>query len=99
MRTRSACLAVLATGLAFALAPALAAPPNDAEGARIQQILAQRAQVRERPAVARSHDGQHLAWIPSHGGERTLMLASWKGQNAHAIAIPGGCGEQGIRWA
>jgi len=99
MRTRSTCLALWAIGLAFTLASALAAPKKDAEGARIQQILAQRAQVKEIPAVALSYDGQHLAWIESHGGDRTLMLGSWKGSDAHAVGIPGGCHGEGIRWA
>ncbi|HJP98653.1 MAG TPA: hypothetical protein VJ862_08845 [Rhodanobacteraceae bacterium] len=99
MRTRSACLILLAVGLASMFQPALAAPQKDAEGAHIRQTLARRSQVKEFPAVALSWDGQHLAWITAHGGEHALMLASWKGGNAHPVAIPGGCHEEGVRWA
>ncbi|MGH8216338.1 MAG: S9 family peptidase, partial [Rhodanobacteraceae bacterium] len=99
MRTPPACLALLAASLVFTLTPALAAAPKAAEGARIEKILAQRAQVREIPAVALSYDGQHLAWISSQGDQTTLMLGSWKGRDARAISIPGGCREEGIRWA
>ncbi|MGH8111682.1 MAG: prolyl oligopeptidase family serine peptidase [Rhodanobacteraceae bacterium] len=86
------------TPCAFADAPpasAHAAPEN----ARVEQILAQRAAVKDIPAVALSHDGRHLAWIVSHEGKTELMLGAWNGQNAHAVAIPDGCRETGIRWA
>jgi len=86
----------------FAAAPVLQAkapPAASSENARIEQILAQRAKVRQIPAVALSYDGQHLAWIVSHGDDTELMLGSWNGRNAHAVAIPGGCREEGLRWA
>src|SRR6185437_450089 len=86
----------------FAAAPVLQAkapPAASSEKARIEQILAQRAKVRQVPAVALSYDGQHLAWIVSHGDDTELMLGSWNGRNAHAVAIPGGCREEGLRWA
>jgi dipeptidyl aminopeptidase/acylaminoacyl peptidase len=99
MRRPSTHIALLAAGLAFVLAPALAAAPRDTRSASIERILAQRAQVKEVPAVALSYDGQHLAWISSKGDQTILMLGSWTGRNAHAIEIPGGCREEGIRWA
>lgn len=99
MSMRTACLALLAAGLAFTTVAAPAALPKDGESARIERILAQRAQVKEIPAVALSHDGQHLAWIRAHGDQTTLMLSSWQGRDAHAIEIPGGCREEGLRWA
>jgi dipeptidyl aminopeptidase/acylaminoacyl peptidase len=77
-------------------------PPTSAsasEHARIEQILAQRAKVREVPAVALSHDGQHLAWVVAHDEQTELMLGSWNGQDAHPVAIPGGCREEALRWA
>jgi dipeptidyl aminopeptidase/acylaminoacyl peptidase len=99
MRRPSTHIALLAAGLAFVLAPALAAAPKDTRSASIERILAQRAQVKEVPAVALSYDGQHLAWISSNGDQTTLMLGSWTGRKARAIEIPGGCREEGIRWA
>ncbi|MGH8192539.1 MAG: prolyl oligopeptidase family serine peptidase [Rhodanobacteraceae bacterium] len=102
MFARPALLAVLAAGLAFTLSPAWATPPQNAETAEtahIERILAQRAKVQRIPAVALSFDGQHLAWIVSHKDEKTLMLSAWNGQHPHAVKIPGGCGEEGIRWA
>ncbi|MDE2498464.1 MAG: S9 family peptidase [Xanthomonadaceae bacterium] len=93
---------LLVVSAALAIAPGLRAkaPPVAAsENARIEQILAQRAEVRNIPAVALSYDGQHLAWLVSHGDDTELMLGAWNGQGAHAIAIPGGCREQGLRWA
>ncbi|MBS0383611.1 MAG: S9 family peptidase [Proteobacteria bacterium] len=91
---------MLAISFVFApLARADAPTPAQAESARIDQILAQRAAVKDIPAVALSHDGQHLAWLVSHEGKTTLTLASWNGQNARATAIPGDCHEQGLRWA
>jgi dipeptidyl aminopeptidase/acylaminoacyl peptidase len=85
----------------FAAAPALLAkaPPASPENAKIEQILAQRAQVRSIPAVALSHDGRYLAWISTHGEATTLTMAAWNGAHAHAVAIPGDCREEGIRWA
>ncbi|MGH8146982.1 MAG: alpha/beta fold hydrolase [Rhodanobacteraceae bacterium] len=99
MSARMSLLALAAAGLVFTLTPALATPPKNTENARIEHILAQRAKVKEIPAVALSYDGQHLAWIVAHGGKTELMLASWKGQDAHPVAIPGDCREDGIRWA
>ena len=78
---------------------AKAPPANAAENARIEHILAERAKVRQIPAVALSHDGQHLAWVVAHREQTQLMLGSWNGQNAHAVAIPGGCREEDLRWA
>ncbi|MGN6788663.1 MAG: alpha/beta fold hydrolase [Rhodanobacteraceae bacterium] len=82
---------------------AAAKPPTPAttapESARIEHILAQHAKVREILAVALSYDGQHLAWVVAHGEQTVLMLGSWNGQNAHAVTIPGGCREAGLRWA
>ncbi len=51
------------------------------------------------PAVALSHDAQHLAWITAHAGKTELMLGSASGNNAHAVDIPGDCTETGLRWA
>lgn len=61
-------------------------------------------QVTQIPAVAVSTatddaDAPNLAWIESTAGATTLMLASLTGKNAHAVAIPGGCVEVGLRWA
>ncbi|HVU83155.1 MAG TPA: S9 family peptidase, partial [Rhodanobacteraceae bacterium] len=96
-------LLLLAASAAFVLAPGLQAkaPPAGAssENAKIEQILAQHAKVRDIPAVALSYDGQHLAWVVAHDEKTELMLGAWNGQNAHAVAIPGGCREEGIRWA
>jgi len=95
---------LVATAL-FAAAPALQAkaPPastgTSPENAKIEQILAQRAKVRDIPAVALSYDGQHLAWIVAHDEQTQLMLGAWNGQDAHAVAIPGDCREEGVRWA
>ena len=91
----------LATAL-LVVAPVLQAkapPAAGSENAKIEQILAQRAKVRQIPAVALSHDGQHLAWLVSHDDDTRLMLGAWNGQSAHAITLPGGCREQGLRWA
>ena len=94
------CLALLLACFAFApLAQADAPSSAQSETARIEQILAQRARVRDIPAVALSYDGQHLAWLVSHDDKTTLTLASWNGQNARAIAIPGDCHEEDLRWA
>lgn len=93
---------LLAVSAALAIAPGLPAkaPPAAAsENARIEQILAQRAKVRNIPAVALSYDGQHLAWLVSHGDDTELMLGAWNGQGAHAVAIPSDCREEGLRWA
>ncbi|HJR11968.1 MAG TPA: alpha/beta fold hydrolase [Rhodanobacteraceae bacterium] len=93
---------LLAVSAALAIAPGLQAkaPPAAAsENARIEQILAQRAKVRNIPAVALSYDGQHLAWLVSHGDDTELMLGAWNGQGAHAVAIPSDCREEGLRWA
>jgi Tol biopolymer transport system component len=93
-------LFLLAALAAFAIAPGASAKAPPAPGSvRIEHILAQRAKVNGIPAVALSHDGQHLAWIVEQHDKTTLMLGAWNGQNAHAIAIPGGCGNQAIRWA
>lgn len=51
------------------------------------------------PAVALSYNGQRLAWIATRGGKAEPMLASWKGTNAHAIAITDACPATGLRWA
>jgi dipeptidyl aminopeptidase/acylaminoacyl peptidase len=87
----------------FAVAPGLVAkmPPADTaqENARIEQILAQRAKVKQIPAVALSYDGQHLAWVVAHDDKAELMLGAWNGQHARAASIPGDCQEQDIRWA
>ncbi|MGH8161708.1 MAG: S9 family peptidase, partial [Gammaproteobacteria bacterium] len=69
------------------------------ETARIKQILAQRAKVKHIPAVALSRDGRYLAWIVSHKDKTRLMLASWNGQKARTVKIPGGCKEEGLQWA
>ncbi|HKV65059.1 MAG TPA: S9 family peptidase, partial [Rhodanobacteraceae bacterium] len=92
---------VLAATAVFATAPALQAkvPPASPENAKIEQILAQRAKVRSIPSVALSHDGQRLAWITAHDDKTELTLGAWNGAHARAIAIPGGCREEGIRWA
>ncbi len=82
-----------------ALAKAPPASTNASENTRIEHILAQRAKVKQIPAVALSHDGQHLAWVVAHDEQTELMLGSWNGQNAHAVSIPGGCREEDLRWA
>ncbi len=78
---------------------ALAGAPPASESVRIQQILAQRAKVVRIPAVALSQDGRQLAWVVSHAGKTELMLGAWNGRHAHAVAIPGGCHAEGLRWA
>ncbi|TAN02814.1 MAG: S9 family peptidase [Rhodanobacteraceae bacterium] len=90
--------ALIATPIGFAKAPP-ASGGTSPENARIEQILAQRAKVNRISAVALSYDGQHLAWIVSHHDKTELMLGAWNGQHAHAVAIPGGCHEEGLRWA
>ena len=98
-------LVLLVACVAFAVASGVRAkaPPASAgtspENAHIERILAQRAKVKEIPAVALSYDGQHLAWIVSHEDKTELMLGAWNGRNAHTVAIPGDCHEQGLRWA
>ena len=79
--------------------PPPASASTSPENARIGHILAQHAKVKQIPAVALSYDGQHLAWVVAHHNTTELMLGSWNGQNAHAVAIPGDCREEGIRWA
>jgi acylaminoacyl-peptidase len=71
--------------------------PHAATG--IARILAQRERVQEIPAVALSHDGRYLAWIVSHHDKTRLELASPSGADARTIAIPGGCRDEGLRWA
>lgn len=85
--------------MAFCATPAFAEAPPASEHARIEHILAQRAKVKQIPAVALSHDGQHLAWVVAHDEQTELMLGSWNGQNARPITIPGGCREEDLRWA
>ncbi|MGH8184332.1 MAG: TolB family protein, partial [Rhodanobacteraceae bacterium] len=105
MRPTRSGLILLAALTAFVVTPAslAKAPPASAgtspENARIEQILAQRAKVKEIPAVALSYDGQHLAWVVSHQNKTELMLGAWNGHDAHAVAIPGNCHEEGLRWA
>jgi acylaminoacyl-peptidase len=83
-----------------ALAPnVVAKTPPVSENTRIEHILAQRAKVKEIPAVALSHDGQHLAWVVSHDGKTQLMLGAWNGQDAHTVKLPGDCDEEDLRWA
>ena len=100
MSASARCFALLLASLVFA-PPARAEAPQSAqsENARIEHILAQRARVRDIPAVALSWDGQHLAWVVSHDDKTTLTLASWSGRNARPLEIPGDCSEEGIRWA
>ena len=100
MKTSRPIFILLAGLAAFALAsPARANAPPTSENARIEYILAQRAKVKQIPAVALSHDGQHLAWIVSHAGKTRLMLSTWNGQHAHGIVLPGGCRAEDLRWA
>lgn len=99
MHARSACLVLLAAGLVFTLKAAPAASPKDAEGARINPILTQRGKVKRIPAVALSYDGQYMAWIVSQHGKTELELGNPSGKNVRTMAIPGDCGEAGIRWA
>ncbi|HKT41068.1 MAG TPA: prolyl oligopeptidase family serine peptidase [Rhodanobacteraceae bacterium] len=92
----------LVATMVLAFSPGLQAkapPAVSPENARIEQILAQRAKVRHIPAVALSWDGQHLAWLVSHGDDAALMLGAWNGQGARAVTLPGGCRAEGIRWA
>ena len=93
-------LLLVATAV-FAAAPLLQAkaPPASSENAKIEQILAQRARVRNTPAVALSNDGQHLAWIVSHDDKTELTMGAWNGARARAVPIPGDCREEGLHWA
>lgn len=93
---------LLVVSAVFAAAPVLQAktpPAASSENAKIEQILAQRAKVRQIPAVALSYNGQHLAWIVAHGDKTELTLGAWNGAHAQAVPIPGDCREEGIRWA
>ncbi|HEY8228969.1 MAG TPA: prolyl oligopeptidase family serine peptidase [Rhodanobacteraceae bacterium] len=93
---------LLVVSAVFAAAPVLQAKTPAAassENAKIEQILAQRAKVRQIPAVALSYNGQHLAWIVAHGDKTELTLGAWNGAHAQAVPIPGDCREEGIRWA
>ena len=99
---RPGLLLLAALFIAACAPPALAKPPastSASENARIEHILAQRAKVKQIPAVALSYDGQHLAWVVAHDEKTELMLGSWNGQNVHSIAIPGDCREEDLRWA
>jgi len=82
---------ILATAIAaLLLAPAAFAAPQAAGAATGAPQI---------PGVALSHDGEHLAWINARNGTARLMLASWTGSNAHAVALPGNCPAAGVRWA
>ncbi|TAM98425.1 MAG: S9 family peptidase [Rhodanobacteraceae bacterium] len=93
-----ACAAFVAVSGAWAKEPPASAGTSP-KNAHIERILAQRAKVKEIPAVALSYDGQHLAWIVSHEDKTELMLGAWNGRNAHTVVIPGDCHEEGLRWA
>ena len=85
---------LLVVSAVFAAAPVLHAktPPGaSSENAKVEQILAQRAKVRQIPAVALSYNGQHLAWIVAHADKTELMLGAWNGEHAQAVPIPGDC--------
>ena len=100
MSLRAASFALLASTLLFA--PPMQAAPTPAttnENARIEHILAARAKVQQIDTVALSPDGRYLAWTIVQGDKSRLMLGAWNGEDAHAVTIPGGCGEDGIRWA
>ena len=100
MPARARRLALLLASFVFVpLAQAGAPQSAQSENARIEHILAQRAKVKDIPAVALSWDGQHLAWVVSHDDKTALTLASWNGQNARPLKIPGDCREADIRWA
>jgi dipeptidyl aminopeptidase/acylaminoacyl peptidase len=100
MRAWSLGLFLIAGALAFApAAPATTPPTATGERTRIEHILTQRAKVKDIPAVALSHDGQHLAWVVKHKDDSELMLGAWNGQRVHAIALPGDCGVEDLRWA
>jgi dipeptidyl aminopeptidase/acylaminoacyl peptidase len=93
-------LLLLVVLMVSAFAPnVLAKTPSVSDNARIEHILAQRAKVREIPAVALSHDGQHLAWVVSHDDQTKLMLAAWNGQGTHAVTFRDGCRVEDLRWA
>ncbi len=98
-------LMLVAASVALASAPGLSAqtaraPTNPTpETAKIEQILAQRAQVKQIPAVALSWDGQRLAWVVDHKDRAELMLGAWNGQHARAVALPGDCRPEDLRWA
>ncbi|TAN05638.1 MAG: S9 family peptidase [Rhodanobacteraceae bacterium] len=98
MSTRLYPLALLAS-IAFLPALSTAAQPAATENARIEHILAQRAKVKDIPAVALSPDGKHLAWIVAHDDTAQLLLADGNGQNPRAVTLPGGCHDVGLRWA
>lgn len=100
MSARSACLALLLASLAFAPALQAAAPPSrQSENSQIEQILAAQAKVKGVRNVALSGDGQYLAWMARGGKQGELTLATWDGRHTHAVEIPGGCREDGIRWS
>ena len=91
---------VLALSMTPAFAPAaLAKPPAPTQDQRIAHILAERAKVKDIPAVALSPDGGHLAWLVSHDGKTTLMLAAGDGSDARAVAIAGKCAAQELAWS
>ncbi|MGH8278499.1 MAG: TolB family protein, partial [Gammaproteobacteria bacterium] len=89
----------LALATLAAAGPAVAAPPASSETARIDAILAQRANVKEIRSVTLSSDGEHLAWLVTHKDESTLTLSAGNGRNAHTVSIPGGCKPEGLDWA
>jgi dipeptidyl aminopeptidase/acylaminoacyl peptidase len=93
---------LLVASVMLAAAPLLQAkapPVASSENAKIEQILAQRAKVRQLPAVALSYDGQHLAWIVEHEDKTVLMMGAWNGAHAKTVSIPGDCREEALRWA
>ena len=97
-----ACRAIgpmLAVALAFAPTVRAAPDPHVATESQIEQILAQREQVQEIPAVALSHDGHYLAWVVSHHDDTRLQLANPVGQSVRTVAIPDHCKEEDLRWA
>src|SRR5690242_17555030 len=98
MSRKLACYALLILA-ALAFAPVAPASADTQTDARIAQILAQRQRVQEIEAVALSYDGRHLAWVVSQDEKTRLELASGTGRDPQAVAIPGGCRIEDLRWA
>lgn len=82
---RTLCSLLLAAAVAALPATAMAAEPPPPPGVP--------------SAVALSYDGQHLAFIVSTDHGPQLQISGASGQNAHAIALAGGCAVAAIRWA
>ena len=95
-RSIAFCLAGVA---ALAFTAASGAEPGRAERAGTAQLAAPHDHAQRLPAVALSYDSRYLAWIVPQRGNAELVLASGSARHPHAVALPGHCRAQGIRWA